>query len=208
MTVTFQRLTILLALIVAASLFAGSSVRTARAQCCGGPRYYKVPRRRPVNERHAASVAPNWERSTCGGPIDVPRGAPPQVMGRPAPGNGVTVPHADHGSVPGKNQPAVAPKPPLPPPIHTRETKPAKPHVHGAAEAEAPAPPIPSGPVPTDTRTLAEKQRVCPVTEQPLGSMGKPYQVRAKGRDVLLCCKGCVAKFKSDPDKYLAKLNP
>lgn len=54
---------------------------------------------------------------------------------------------------------------------------------------------------------MAKKQRICPVTGQRLGSMGKPYKVRVQGRDVLLCCKGCEARLKSDPDKYLAKLN-
>ena len=53
----------------------------------------------------------------------------------------------------------------------------------------------------------AEKQRICPVSGGPLGSMGKPYKVQVKGRDVFLCCKGCEDKIKEDPDKYLAKLD-
>lgn len=53
---------------------------------------------------------------------------------------------------------------------------------------------------------LAEKQKVCPVSDAPLGSMGKPYKVTVNGQEVMLCCKGCEAKIKADPEKYLAKL--
>lgn len=56
-------------------------------------------------------------------------------------------------------------------------------------------------------RALAEKQKVCPVSEEPLGAMGKPVKVTAKGRVVFLCCEGCVAEFKANPDKYLKKLD-
>jgi hypothetical protein len=57
-----------------------------------------------------------------------------------------------------------------------------------------------------EDRALAEKQKVCPVSGQPLGAMGKPYKVTVEGRDVLLCCQGCEAKIKADPDEYLVKL--
>lgn len=56
-------------------------------------------------------------------------------------------------------------------------------------------------------RELAEKQKVCPVSDQPLGSMGTPIKVTVKGQDVLLCCSGCESQIKEDPDKYLAKLS-
>ena len=55
-------------------------------------------------------------------------------------------------------------------------------------------------------RALAEKQKTCPVTGQPFGSMGKPYKVTVQGRDVLLCCSGCEAKIKENPEQYLANL--
>lgn len=57
-----------------------------------------------------------------------------------------------------------------------------------------------------DDRALAEKQKVCPVSGQPLGSMGKPYKVTVNGQGVFLCCQGCEREIKGDPDKYLAKL--
>ena len=57
-----------------------------------------------------------------------------------------------------------------------------------------------------EDRQLAEKQKVCPVSGEPLGSMGKPYKVTVEERDVFLCCKGCEDAIKKDPAKYLAKL--
>jgi hypothetical protein len=56
-------------------------------------------------------------------------------------------------------------------------------------------------------RKLAEKQKSCPVTDELLGSMGKPYKMTVKGRVVFLCCEGCKGKVEADPDKYLKKLD-
>ena len=56
-------------------------------------------------------------------------------------------------------------------------------------------------------RQLAEKQKICPVSGQPLGSMGTPYKVTVEGKEVLLCCSGCEAEVKENPEKYLAKLD-
>lgn len=44
----------------------------------------------------------------------------------------------------------------------------------------------------------------CPVSGEPLGSMGDPIEVTAQGRAVKLCCKGCSKKFQANPQKYLA----
>jgi hypothetical protein len=57
-------------------------------------------------------------------------------------------------------------------------------------------------------RTEALAQKVCPVTDKQLGSMGPPPQVTVKGREVFLCCGACEDAIKSNPDEYLAKLNP
>lgn len=67
-----------------------------------------------------------------------------------------------------------------------------------------------SNPPPTKS-TKADAQAIafqkkCPVMDEPLGSMGAPIKVRVKGRDVFLCCKGCVKLLKKDPAKYLAML--
>jgi Heavy metal binding domain len=53
---------------------------------------------------------------------------------------------------------------------------------------------------------LAAAQKVCPVTDLPLDSMGGPVPVIVEGRKVFICCKACERKLKSDPAKYLAKL--
>jgi hypothetical protein len=58
-----------------------------------------------------------------------------------------------------------------------------------------------------EDRALAEKQKVCPVTGQSLGSMGTPPVVTVEGRKVFLCCKGCEAKLRKEPGKYLKKLD-
>jgi YHS domain-containing protein len=54
---------------------------------------------------------------------------------------------------------------------------------------------------------LIEKQKTCPVSGAPLGSMGAPVKVKVKGRVVFLCCAGCKAKLLKNPDKYLEKLD-
>ena len=56
-------------------------------------------------------------------------------------------------------------------------------------------------------RALAEEQKICPVSGEPLGSMGKPVKVTVKGRTLFLCCDGCEESIKKEPDKYLAKLD-
>ena len=56
-------------------------------------------------------------------------------------------------------------------------------------------------------RTAALAQKICPVTDKALGSMGKPPKVTVDGQDVFLCCAGCEEEIKSKPDEYLAKLN-
>ena len=57
-------------------------------------------------------------------------------------------------------------------------------------------------------RALAEKQRLCPVTDHALGSMGVPPKVDVDGTTVFLCCEGCRSSLLQDPARYLAKLAP
>ena len=60
---------------------------------------------------------------------------------------------------------------------------------------------------PGDGRPHAgRRQKICPVTNRPLGSMGTPTRLLAKGKVVFLCCDGCENKFNGDPEKYLARL--
>jgi len=53
---------------------------------------------------------------------------------------------------------------------------------------------------------LIERQKICPVTEEPLGSMGAPARVVVDGRVVFVCCEGCTQALKKEPKKYLQKL--
>ncbi len=61
--------------------------------------------------------------------------------------------------------------------------------------------------LPEAERAVALAQKTCPVGDSPLGSMGMPFKVTVKGRDVYLCCEGCKDSLEKDPDKYLAKID-
>ncbi len=58
-----------------------------------------------------------------------------------------------------------------------------------------------------EDRTLAMRQKTCPVTEEPLGSMGSPIKVRVKDHDVFICCEACRDELLENADQYLTKLN-
>ena len=47
----------------------------------------------------------------------------------------------------------------------------------------------------------------CIVTDEAF-EHGKPYTFVHDGQEIKLCCKDCLADFKKDPAKYLAKLGP
>jgi len=44
----------------------------------------------------------------------------------------------------------------------------------------------------------------CIVSDRP---MQRPHARLLKGRKVLFCCRGCVKRFRKDPEKYFAKLD-
>ncbi len=48
------------------------------------------------------------------------------------------------------------------------------------------------------------RQKICPVSGKPLGSMGDPVAVDVNGERVYVCCAGCVGAVKADPAKYAA----
>ena len=50
--------------------------------------------------------------------------------------------------------------------------------------------------------------KICLVSDNKLGSMGKPYKFTHKDQRILLCCKPCLKKFTKEPVKYLKKLEP
>lgn len=53
----------------------------------------------------------------------------------------------------------------------------------------------------------AEKQHVCPVSGEMLGTMGAPQKIDVNGQNVWICCDGCKDQLLEKPDQYLAKLN-
>ena len=65
---------------------------------------------------------------------------------------------------------------------------------------------VPAAPAATASARAYGGQKTCPVTGAELGSMGPPVPVSVSGQTVYVCCRGCAAKVKRDPDKYLAKV--
>ncbi|MCC6491720.1 MAG: efflux RND transporter periplasmic adaptor subunit, partial [Pirellulales bacterium] len=55
-------------------------------------------------------------------------------------------------------------------------------------------------------RELALAQVMCPVTQEPLGSMGVPAKITLQGQPVFLCCKGCERQAAQNAEQTLAKL--
>ncbi len=53
----------------------------------------------------------------------------------------------------------------------------------------------------------ARDQGICPVSGEPLGSMGKPIKLDVEGREVFICCAGCEDSLREEPQKYFAKLD-
>lgn len=58
----------------------------------------------------------------------------------------------------------------------------------------------------TEDREQAIKQKICPISEEPLGSMGAPIKVAVAGHEVFVCCESCEAPLKQDPMTHLAKI--
>ena len=69
-----------------------------------------------------------------------------------------------------------------------------------------------SGCVAADAKAAAAKAKpyplkVCVVSDKKFGGeMGDPYVFTHEGREVKLCCKGCLDDFKKDAAKYVKKM--
>jgi len=46
----------------------------------------------------------------------------------------------------------------------------------------------------------------CVVSDEKLGSMGKPHVFTHEGQEIKMCCKGCLKDFEKAPGKYLKKI--
>jgi YHS domain-containing protein len=60
--------------------------------------------------------------------------------------------------------------------------------------------------LPLEEQTLAKLQVLCPVTLEPLGSMGKPLKVSVQGDTIFVCCKGCPGTVQSSPERMLQQV--
>ncbi len=59
-----------------------------------------------------------------------------------------------------------------------------------------------------EDRERASTQKVCPISEEPLGSMGKPVKVTVDGQDLFICCAGCEDELKQNFAAHLEKCGP
>ena len=76
-------------------------------------------------------------------------------------------------------------------------------HQHAPATPRGSAEPLPP---PKQAAAPYGGQKLCPVTDEELGSMGAPIPVMVRGQTIWVCCRGCVAKVQRDPNKYLRKV--
>ncbi len=58
-----------------------------------------------------------------------------------------------------------------------------------------------------DELAFVLKQKNCPVTDEPLGSMGNPIIIDVSGRKIAICCLGCEDSIRATPEKYFAKID-
>lgn len=78
--------------------------------------------------------------------------------------------------------------------------------VAGPRPAQTVPPKDSVGPATAADEAAITAQRVCPVSNQPLGAMGTPLRVTINGQTLYVCCKGCVSRVQQDPAKYFAKV--
>jgi len=84
--------------------------------------------------------------------------------------------------------------------------------VIGCAQEEEPNKPAVTDqpttqPAKSDTGAANYPVEICIVSGEKLGSMGDRIDVESKSLVVTVCCSGCVAELKDDPDTFLAKLD-
>ncbi len=82
-----------------------------------------------------------------------------------------------------------------------------------SAQFTVPYAPATALPITVATATAADAaaiaaQKTCPISGDDLHEMGMPVKVSRGNRAVFVCCDGCVAKIKANPDKYLAAAAP
>jgi len=61
-------------------------------------------------------------------------------------------------------------------------------------------------PLSEEEREIVRQQKLCPVGQQPLGSMGTPLRVDVNDQIIFICCEGCRSPLVNEPDQYLPKM--
>ena len=61
-------------------------------------------------------------------------------------------------------------------------------------------------PTPSQAATKSYPLKVCIVSGNELGSMGKVVTKTHGDQEIKFCCRPCIKKFDKDPAKYLSKL--
>ena len=59
---------------------------------------------------------------------------------------------------------------------------------------------------PSNEKVTPYTLKVCVVSGDKLGEMGKPYVFTNDTREIKLCCKDCLKTFKKEPAKYVKKI--
>ncbi len=59
------------------------------------------------------------------------------------------------------------------------------------------------GELTANDQKLAKEQVLCPVTKEPLGSMGVPLKIVVKNQPIFVCCKACARTVQKDTDAML-----
>jgi entry exclusion lipoprotein TrbK len=57
-----------------------------------------------------------------------------------------------------------------------------------------------------EDRKLVLAQKICPVSGEPLGSMGPPLKVTVDGKSFFICCEGCREEAEKNFAEHLAKV--
>lgn len=65
----------------------------------------------------------------------------------------------------------------------------------------------PSGSTASSGKAKPYPLETCIVTDNELGSMGRPITKVYNGQTVKFCCKPCVKEFEAEPAKFLPKIN-
>jgi len=58
-----------------------------------------------------------------------------------------------------------------------------------------------------EDRLLAEKQKICLVGGEALGSMGAPEKLDVDGTTIFICCRACEREILTNKEKYIKLVN-